>query len=71
MIDKKIGERHGDITIIARAQKPSNGYLHYYWTRCECGNIKRFRYDQARRVGNCGMCDDFRESKVMESLKND
>lgn len=68
MIDKNIGEKHGSITILTRSIKPSNGYLHYYWCKCDCGNIKRYRYDQARRVGNCGMCNDFKESGVLSSL---
>lgn len=68
MIEKNIGEKHGKITIIARSIKPSNGYLHYYWCKCDCGNIKRYRYDQARRVGNCGMCEDFKESGVLSAL---
>lgn len=69
MIDKNIGEKHGELTIIARSNKPANGYLFYYWTRCSCGNINRYRYDQARRKGSCGLCDDFKESKVIEKLK--
>ena len=70
MIDKHIGEVHGELTIIARSQKEPNGYLAYYWTRCSCGNIKRYRYDQARRVGDCGLCEDFAASKVNEVLRN-
>lgn len=70
MIDKRIGEKHGDLTIIARSTKEPNGYLSYYWTKCKCGNIKRYRYDQARRVGNCGMCEDFTESGVNAALKD-
>ena len=70
MIDKHIGEQHGDLTIIARSAKEPNGYLSYYWTRCSCGNIKRYRYDQARRAGNCGLCEDFTASKVNEVLRN-
>ena len=69
MSDKHIGEKHGDITIVAKAIKEPNGYLYYYWCRCACGNIKRLRYDQARRVNNCGLCDDFKGSKVSEALK--
>lgn len=67
--DKRIGERHGDLTIVARSSKTANGYLYYYWTRCECGNFKRFRYDQARRANNCGVCKDFRESVVIKALE--
>ena len=67
-MDKNIGEKHGAIIILCRAQKPSNGYLHYYWTRCDCGNIKRLRYDQARRVGNCGLCEDFQTSEVLKAV---
>ena len=69
MIDKHLGEKWGDLTLIARSVKPANGYLSYYWCKCECGNIKRYRYDQARRVGNCGMCDDFKESEVLTALE--
>lgn len=69
LIEKRIGEKHGDLVIIARSNKEANGYLPYYWTRCSCGNIKRYRYDQARRVGNCGLCDDFRAS-MGEVLRN-
>lgn len=69
MIEKHIGEIHGDLTIIARARKESNGYLHYYWTKCACGNIKRYRYDQIRRVGNCGLCEDYIESGVTAALE--
>ena len=69
MIDKHLGEQHAELTIIARSTKPVNGYLAYYWTKCSCGNIKRFRYDQVRRKVNCGCCDDFRESKVAEALE--
>ena len=70
MIDKHIGERLGNLEVIARSVKPANGYLNYYWTRCDCGNIKRYRYDQARKNGNCGMCEDFTASKVNEVLRN-
>ena len=69
MRDKHINEVHGDLTIIAPSEKPSNGYLHYYWCKCACGNIKRYRYDQARKNGSCGMCEDFRASGVSEKLK--
>lgn len=69
MKDKRIGEVHGDLTIIAQSQKEPNGYLNYYWTRCKCGNIKRYRYDQARRAGNCGLCEDFKASKVNEVIR--
>lgn len=68
MISKHIGEKHGELTIIARSKKPSNGYLYYYWARCSCGIIKRYRYDQARRVGSCGLCEDFIESEVLKAL---
>lgn len=73
MIAKHIGEKHGDITIIASSTKQANGYLPYYWTKCACGNVKRYRYDQARRVGNCGLCEDYTESEVnavLEGLNN-
>ena len=68
-IDKNIGERHGNIEILTLSTKASNGYLNYYWCKCDCGNIKRYRYDQARRVGNCGMCEDFIESEVLKRLE--
>ena len=70
IIDKHIGEKHGELEIIALSTKTPNGYLPYYWTRCSCGNIKRYRYDQARRVGNCGLCEDFTASRVNEVLRN-
>ena len=70
IVDKHIGEVHNDLTIIARSTKDSNGYLYYYWTKCACGNIKRYRYDQVRRAGNCGLCEDFTLSKVNEVLKD-
>ena len=69
MTDKRIGEVHDKLTIIAASTKEPNGYLNYYWCKCACGNIKRYRYDQARRVGNCGLCEDFTESGVNEVLK--
>ena len=69
---KHLFERHGDLTIIAVSQNPPNGYLYYYWCLCKCGNIKRYRYDQLKKVGNCGLCDDFLKSKIffLEELKN-
>ena len=67
--DKHINEKHGDITILAPAAKPAQGYLYYYWCKCSCGNIKRYRYDQARRVGNCGLCEDARESGLSEIIR--
>lgn len=69
--DKHNGERHGDLTILCPSTKPANGYLYYYWCRCECGNIKRYRYDQARRAGNCGLCEDFSGSRVIEKMEVD
>ena len=69
MIEKHLNERHGSLTIIARSNKPSNGYLAYYWCKCDCGNIKRFRYDQARKNGSCGLCEDFIASGVNVQLK--
>lgn len=69
MIDKHIGEQQKDLTILCRSTKPNNGYLAYYWTLCKCGNIKRYRYDQARKNGNCGLCEDFIESQVLCKLK--
>ena len=69
MIDRRIGEVHGELTIIAASTKEPNGYLPYFWCKCSCGNVKRYRYDQARRVGNCGLCEDFSESGVNAALK--
>ena len=68
-IDRHIGEVHDQITILTLSTKPANGYLYYYWCKCSCGNIKRYRYDQARRVGNCGMCEDFKESEVKKAIE--
>ena len=68
--DKHLNEVHGDLTIIAAAvHKGPNGYLGYYWVRCKCGNVKRYRYDQLRRVGNCGLCEDFTASEVLKALE--
>lgn len=67
----KVGEIHGALTIIAPSTKTSNGYLHYYWVRCECGYIKRLRYDQIRKGKECGMCADFKASGVLERAKED
>lgn len=67
--DKHIGEKHGDIEILAPAAKAAQGYLYYYWCRCSCGNINRYRYDQVRRKGNCGLCEDARESGLTEVIK--
>lgn len=69
IIDKHIGERQQNLTLIARSTKQSNGYLYYYWCKCDCGNVKRYRYDQARRVGCCGQCEDFKESGVSAALE--
>ena len=66
MIEKHLQEQHGDLTIVARSTKAPNGYLPYYWTKCSCGNYKRLRYDQIRKKGNCGLCEDFRDSKVIK-----
>lgn len=63
-MDKR-GEKHGSLTIICKATKESNGYLHYYWVRCECGYIKRLRYDQIRKGKACGLCDDVIATGVM------
>lgn len=68
MIDKHINERHDKLKLIARSTKAPNGYLDYYWCKCDCGNIKRYRYDRARTLGNCGMCEDFTASKVLKEL---
>ena len=69
MQDIHINEVHKDLTIIASSSKKANGYLHYYWCKCACGNLIRLRYDQARRKGDCGKCDDFRASGVSDKLK--
>lgn len=70
--DKRIGEVHGELTIVAPSNKPANGYLYYYWVKCSCGNIKRYRYDQLRKKGNCGDCEDFRDNiKRFESGKKE
>ena len=66
--DRRIGEKHGKMTIICKAQKEPNGYLPYYWCECDCGNVKRLRYDQARRVGDCGLCEDFTKSGVLKHI---
>lgn len=68
-MDKKIGEKHGDFTIIAKSTKGPNGYLYFYWVKCKCGNIKRLRYDYIRKGGNCGLCEDFIESGVLKALE--
>lgn len=68
MVDKHINEQLGELTLIARSKRPANGYLHYYWCKCSCGNIKRYRYDQARKNGNCGSCEDFKASDVKSKL---
>lgn len=69
MIDKHINEKQGNLTLVARSTKANNGYLAYYWCLCKCGNYKRYRYDQARKNGNCGQCEDFTNSRVVEKLK--
>ena len=69
LAEKHIGEVHGELEIIATSINPPNGYLYYYWCRCSCGNIKRYRYDQARRAGSCGFCHDFTQSKVLKALE--
>ena len=68
MIDKHKNERHNSLLIVARSTKPANGYLSYYWVKCDCGNIKRLRYDQIRKKCNCGMCEDFKASNVLNNL---
>lgn len=68
IIEKHVGEKHGNLTIICPSIKPSNGYLHYYWVKCDCGNIRRYRYDRIKQVGDCGMCEDFKESGVNSFL---
>lgn len=61
----KIGEKHNDLTIIAKSTKGAHGYLYHYWVKCSCGNIKRYRYDQIRRKENCGQCEDFNNANVL------
>lgn len=68
-MDKRIGEKHGDFTVVAKSTKGPNGYLHYYWAKCKCGNLKRLRYDYIRKGGNCGLCEDFTESEVLRALE--
>lgn len=67
--DKHVGEKHKELVIVAKSTKAPNGYLNYYWTRCSCGNYKRFRYDLLKKAGNCGMCQDFKESEVLRNLE--
>jgi len=69
MLDKHIGEIQGELTIVALSNKNKNGYLNYYWTKCSCGNIKRYRYDQIRKNKACGLCEDYKESNVNSALK--
>lgn len=66
----RIGEKHGELTIIARSSKPQQGYLPYYWVRCSCGNIKRYRYDQVRRKNDCGVCEDFKRSGTLQAYRS-
>lgn len=66
--DKHLHEQHNDLTIIATSTMPSKGYIPYYWCRCACGNIKRYRYDQIRKKDNCGQCEDFRKSEVLKRV---
>lgn len=68
-MDKRIGEHHGDFTIIAKSTKAPNGYLNFYWAKCKCGNLKRLRYDYIRKGGNCGLCSDFIESGVLKAFE--
>lgn len=67
--DKHIGEVHGDLTILCPSSKPNQGYLYYYWCKCACGNIKRYRYDQLRRAGACGLCEDALQSNLKEEIE--
>ena len=62
MLDKKVGEVHGELTILAPSTKAPNGYVKYYWCKCSCGNYVRYRYDIAKKKGSCMLCDDFRKS---------
>lgn len=63
--DRRIGEVHGELTIIGTSIMPSKSYIPYYWCKCSCGYVKRYRYDQLRKKGNCGMCEDFIKSEVL------
>ena len=68
--DKHINEKHGDLTILRPSTKKPNGYLWYYWCRCDCGNVVRLRYDRIRKKGNCGYCEDYKVSMAdLSSLK--
>lgn len=68
-VDRRhLGEQHNELTIIATSTMPSKGYIPYYWCKCSCGYIKRFRYDQIKKKITCGMCEDFRESEVLKHL---
>ena len=67
--DKHLNELHGDLTIITPSTKAPNGYLYYYWAQCKCGNIVRLRYDQIRKKGNCGNCEDYIASMVDKAVK--
>ena len=62
----KIGEQHGEFTIIAKSTKKAQGYLYYYFVKCSCGNIKRYRYDQIRKKKHCELCEDCKASNVLE-----
>ena len=61
-MDKRIGEVHGELTIIAKSTKAPNGYVNYYWCKCSCGNYARYRYDIVKKKGSCTLCDDFKQS---------
>lgn len=68
---EKIGEKNGALTIIAKSGKKKQGYLSYYYVRCSCGNIKRYRYDKVRQGKPCGMCQDFKSSGVQDAYLRD
>lgn len=67
--DKHIGECHKELTILTPSTKDPNGYLWYYWVRCSCGNVVRLRYDQIRKKGSCGLCEDYINSMVDIAVK--
>lgn len=57
-----IGEKIQNFEILAESTREPNGYLRYYWVRCSCGNVKRYRYDQIKKKGSCGDCEDYKRS---------
>ena len=51
-IDKKIGQRHGNLTILAKLI----GTQRHYVVRCDCGNLTKARIDKLRsgKTRGCG-----------------